>query len=53
MQSDGNSFIVWLKQLSELVQRKQHLQTLVVYITHQVELEKFAAQEIDLTAYKG
>jgi len=25
----------------------------VVYITHQVELEKFATQEIDLTAYKG
>ena len=33
---------------------KQHLpQSSVVYITHQAELEKFADQEIDLTAYKG
>lgn len=32
---------------------KQHLpQSSVVYISHQAELEKFADQEIDLTAYK-
>ena len=33
---------------------KQHLpHASVIFITHQSELEKFADQEIDLTAYKG